>query len=278
MRAKSVLTGALILSLLGLGSARSQTPPGKSGDILPPPRVQEGPVPGSGPFVPHETYPLSPWITYHRDCCWGEMNGNPLLSEIYFRSGVSLPTGGDAIGKLMDTGWTIGGGARALFFNAAVDRAWTIDASITNTINYINRPDSKFTLDILLPIAPFGTVQRVDRVVTLQDYNRTTVNLSLGRERYLWGPAKCGARSWRWGWDAGGRYGSASAAFNEIRHRTDVIGGLFVALHSDLEFPCGGCTFFGGFRAEWGYTWGDILQRASDVSDVNLLVTLGVRF
>ena len=78
----------------------------------------------------------------------------------------------------------------------------------------------------------------------------------------------------------GGAWGSASAEFNEIRHRTDVVGGVLASVHTDLEFPigCCCCVFYTGFRLEWSYIWGDILQRKSDIEEINLLFTLGVRF
>jgi hypothetical protein len=76
----------------------------------------------------------------------------------------------------------------------------------------------------------------------------------------------------------GGGWGSASAEFDEIRHRTDVIGGTFASLHTDLEIPCNCCTFYTGLRLEWAYTWGDILQVQSDVNEFNMLLSFGVRF
>ena len=60
--------------------------------------------------------------------------------------------------------------------------------------------------------------------------------------------------------DAGGRYGSAKIEFHEITHQTSTVGGAFVALHTELEYPCGCCTFLVGFRTEWAYNWMHILQ------------------
>jgi hypothetical protein len=31
-------------------------------------------------------------------------------------------------------------------------------------------------------------------------------------------------------------------------------------------------------RIEWVYTWSDVLQRTSDVQDLSVLLTVGVRF
>jgi hypothetical protein len=148
----------------------------------------------------------------------------------------------------------------------------------------------------------------VDSVTaTVEEYNQTFFNAALGREWYLWGTADCagGKTNWRVGFDAGGGWGSAKADLNysnpdltsanqalaqqgqtldpstvAIRHRTDVVGQVFFALHSDLEVPCGCCIFQAGVRAEYGYIWTDILQsqNRSDLQNVNLLITAGTRY
>ena len=69
------------------------------------------------------------------------------------------------------------------------------------------------------------------------------------RDWWLWGPANCcDGPLWRLGFDFGGRYGSGSARFHEIRHRTDVMGGVWVGVHSDCEIPCGCGWFVGSVR------------------------------
>jgi hypothetical protein len=102
----------------------------------------------------------------------------------------------------------------------------------------------------------------------------------VGREWWLTGPANNPGLRWRFGVDAGGRYGTSRLDLHEARHRTDVIGGAFAAAHTDLEWPCGGCcTFLVGFRGEWDYVWSDIIPGSDgDSQDVNLLVTFGVRY
>jgi hypothetical protein len=47
-----------------------------------------------------------------------------------------------------------------------------------------------------------------------------------------------------------------------------------------VEIPCHCCVFTAGIRTEYGYTWCDILQsqNRTDVQDINLLITVGVRF
>src|SRR5207249_7008425 len=119
-----------------------------------PPQSSEpsaGLPPGAGFDLPFQGTPgPSPWIIYHRDGCWGEMNGTPIMSELYFTSGVSVPMGGRNLGQLLDPGLVIGGGARALFFNAPQTSAWTLDASIININNHA-RPDREFPLSIFVP-------------------------------------------------------------------------------------------------------------------------------
>jgi hypothetical protein len=128
--------------------------------------------------------------------------------------------------------------------------------------------------------------------VTISDLNRTFFNLGGGRDWYLLGrPAptylNCADRGcegggpvWRFGIDGGGRYGTAKLELHELRHRTDTIAGLYIGAHTDVEVPCGCCIFQAGIRFEYDYTWMDILQERNDadVSDINLLLTVGTRF
>jgi hypothetical protein len=108
--------------------------------------------------------------------------------------------------------------------------------------------------------------------------NRTLVGLGGGREYYLWAPADADGRKWRVGFDGGGRYGSQKLDLRETRHISDVIGSVYAAVHTDVEFTCCHALWHTGVRLEWAYTWSDILRRTSDVQDLNLLVTAGVRY
>ena len=83
---------------------------------------------------------------------------------------------------------------------------------------------------------------------------------------------------WRVCLDAGGRYGSSRGDFFEITHETDVIGGMYTGLQTDLEIPCRRCVCHFGARVEYGYTWSDMLQRESDMQDINVLFEIGVRY
>jgi hypothetical protein len=65
-----------------------------------------------------------------------------------------------------------------------------------------------------------------------------------------------------------------------VRHRTDVVGGMFGSIHTDVECPCHGMIFQAGLRAEYGYVWSDVLQRQNnaDLMSINLMVNFGLRF
>ncbi len=239
--------------------------------------------PNPGPAHP------SDWILYRRPyACYCPIGGDgPIQTELYLRSGLSFLVGNDSVySETLTDGWVIQGGGRILFFEAEMDRAWALDFSVSNMWNHGRAQDIHIPLNIIVP-DPFGAPQGV-RVqfgegavpgVTVRDLNRTFFNIAAGRVWYLNNPTRFDGWKWRVGVDVGGRYGTASAQFHQIRQRTDVIGGTFVGFHTDLEVPCGGnAVFLYGMRTEWSYTWSDILQVSSDVQDINLLFNLGIRF
>lgn len=302
MKTTLFLSG-LTAALLGAGAARGQNwaPPSTSpgGLVVPPVQVpqQMGPgapgggVPnggangnGNGPrssddvFVPGR----SSWLTYARPkgCCGPVGGDGPIGYQIYLRTGVSFPFGGFLASQLKP-GWVIDGGLRTLFFNTTLDAAWTIDGGISN-VNYNSTTrDTAILRDVTQTIAG-QQVNIPELIVTPGGLNQTFVNLAFGRELYLWGDSKQAevAPTWRVGWDVGGRWGTEKLVLREIRHRTDTIGGLFGALHTDLEFPCSCCIYHVGARAEYGYVWSDVLQshNNADLNTINLLITAGVRY
>jgi hypothetical protein len=217
------------------------------------------------------------------------MNG-PMMSEVYFRTGLSFPIQRGFFGHTLGTGVEIEAGAAEHFFNHDLDRAWTAGLGVINIYNHGDHPEIKATLRRILVPNSTGTATRIRSLdVSVKYYNRTLADLTLGREWYFYGcpvnSNRCcdGSRNvaWRIGVEGMGDYGSAKVNLNEIKHRSDTIAGLGVALYSDLEVPCGkSCTWIFGFRAEWDYTWSDILQHQNDtdVSDLNFLLTLGFRF
>ncbi len=261
---------------------------------------------------------LSSWILYPRwpGCCCPTGADGPIGMEIFLDAGPSFNVGSDIFGHALATGWEIEGGARTLFFNPECTRAWTVSFAVSNINNHADDQTQRVILTDLTagqaglvttnangqttintvraqqfginPAVLNGTTTQPLAMfpVTVKSLNRTYANLGLGGQWYLWGPAHVeginagGLPNWRVGGEVGGRYGTEKLDLNEIRHRTDTIGGFYVAVYSDVEYHCHCCVFTAGLRTEYGYTWDDILQHQNraDVQDVNVLVTLGVRF
>jgi hypothetical protein len=286
MNMKRVSLGSLVVTLLCLAGIRaddaSAPPVSTSGPSLPAPGnvmapSTDGPLPGGG-------LRTSSWMAYPRcaGCCGPVGANGPLGYEVYVRNGFSFPLGGNPFGARLNTGWDVDAGARTLFFNPELDAAWTVDLSVSNVHNGSNDFTTMYTLTNVKG-GPNGGGAVVPAVsVAVRDLNRTYVNVAVGREWYLWGSADCGKPdvNWRVGFDVGGRYGTEKLEVTNFDHFTDVIAGTFGSIHTDLEIPCGCCIFQAGIRAEYGYTWGDILQRQTDgdVQEINLLFTLGARF
>ncbi|MCI0464754.1 MAG: hypothetical protein L0Z62_48135 [Gemmataceae bacterium] len=299
MSAKISFPSALVLAALSLSMARAQAPPSTpySPSTASPPALgldATAPLPPpGGPGYPNGgPARLSDWINYKRPCsCCEPVGGDgPVQTELYLRGGISIIIDGGVLADTLHSGWIIEGGARSLFFNPDMTAAWAVSYGISNVWNQGKNPNIKVPLSVLVPTPPTpdnpnGGAAPVNfgvdvPGVTIRSFNRTFVNLGVGREWFLFVPSACEGLGWRFGADLGGRWGSANLDLHELRHRTDVIGGVWFALHSDVEIPWGCWNVIAGFRAEWAYTWSDILQRQnkSDLMDVNLLVNLGVRF
>ncbi len=285
MNMKRVSMGSLVVALLCFGAVRADgtaPAPMSAGSLLPAPTSQaapavDSPLPGGGLATTN-------WMAYPRclGCCGPVGADGPLGYEVYIRNGFNFPLGGNPFGTRLNTGWDVDVGARTLFFNPELDAAWTVDLSISNVHNSNNDFATTFGLTNVVP-GPQGSGTLVPAVqVGIRDLNRTYVNVAGGREWYLWGCADCSKPdvNWRIGFDLGGRYGTEKLEVTNFTHFTDVIGGAFGAIHTDLEIPWRGCIFQAGIRGEYGYTWSDILQRQNDgdVQEMNLLFTLGARF
>jgi hypothetical protein len=277
MSTKIVFPCTLVLAVLGVSLVQAQDYRVTPGDLGPPPGMQVDPTRMPAPIAQEAVPPLqvagpglSRWMTYQRpECCGNVGSSGPIGAEIYVLTGLEIPAEGKIFGHVLETGWVVQGGGRTLFFNPAMDRDWNIDLSISNVLNHSQRSDIKVPLNL-------GTT----RNVSVRQMNRTYVNAAFGRDWYFHRPPDAWIPCWRIGLSGGGRLGSEKLELNEIVHRHDVIGGMFVVLSSDVEIPCGCCTFLAGMRAEWGYNWSDVLQHQndSDLQDVNILFTAGVRF
>jgi hypothetical protein len=248
---------------------------------LVPPGTTDGNLPGPAPC--HAA--LSSWILYDRPCgCCGPVGGHgPIQTDLYLRGGASMPMSSSALGGVLDAGWMIQGGARVLFFNAEVDAAWTVDLGVGHINNSAWDKTTQFTLNNVPSVSSNGNVSNIPALnVSVSALNRTYVSLGGGREWYILGSADEQEHStlWRVGIDGGGRYGTAKLDLNEIKHHTDTFAGTYVGLYADLEIPCCACMIEIGLRGEWAYTWTDLLQTQnnSDLQDLSLLFTIGVRY
>jgi hypothetical protein len=305
MSRKKVAVGAVVLIVVGLASARAQGPGGYDSAASPPGASPNGLTSEPISATTRPAPALSRWITGTDPSCCGPLGDQtPLMTELYLDAGPSFPLGDGLLEKGIEHGWAIQGGGRALFFNGLGDAAWTIDLHGLNIYNprdqvaRVSLRGLRFTdvTNVLSPLQASSSVIVPLSSATIGSYNRTFVGLGAGREWYLFGSAgntrtNDGAL-WRIGIDGGGRWGTAKVELRDFqvtdfegrvlvpvkRHRTDVVGAVYAAIHSDVDIPCGCCIFHAGLRAEWDYTWSDILERKSDVMDLNLLVNVGVRY
>jgi hypothetical protein len=279
---KYIWLGCLTLVGFSLGAARAQMEPGAPLVPGPSPALLNASVPLNS--TPKPAPGLSQWIVgTDPDCCGPLSDRTPLQTELFIRSGFSFILGDGQLHDSLDDGWAIEGGGRALLFNERDDAAWSLELGLLNIHNLSDNAPPVTLLNFLVR-SQQGRVIVPEQQVHVTALNRTVLTLGGGREWYLFGSARGtrdgeGAR-WRIGADAGGRYGTAKVEFAEIRHFTDVIAGAYVAVHSDVDIPCGCCTFYGGLRIEYDRTWSDILQiqNKSDLDGINLLLTFGVRY
>ncbi|NBO92058.1 MAG: hypothetical protein EBV06_07050, partial [Planctomycetia bacterium] len=221
---------------------------------------------------------ISSWLAYPRSpiCCGPVGKHGPIFSEIYTRAGVSVPLGVSRFTNDMNAGFTFTVGSRALLFNSATTNAWVFDFGITNTWWSITNAPSFDLINVTLPAGSQGLPPtQGDQTVTPIFMHAITLDLSVGKEHYLWGSAACdGTSKCRIGYDLGGRYGTSRLDLVALRHRKDAVGGFFTAAHLDMECPYGSCMFYTGARIEYGYLFNDILQRFNDTD----LQTINVVF
>jgi hypothetical protein len=310
MSAKAIVTRAVILAVLGGWTARAAAQaPDVPGQPSPTPAAPASPVPAVIPppsqipamqaGLPPGSVP-DPWITYDRPGCCGPIGADgPIDSELYSRSGVSIPTAHDVLHDSLNAGWATEVGGRALFFNKDTTAAWTGDLGIDYTYNDAGG-GHQFLLNVpfVTTVTDPNTFQTITKTVigslptTIRDYQRVAFAIAGGREWYLMQPAYCPGSHWRIGTDIGGRWGTSRLELNDLsfpnmvlfRHLSDVYGAVTVSGHTDLELQIGPASWFlVGFRVEWAYDWSDILKNAtvhqsSNLNEVNLLFNTGFRF
>jgi len=277
--------------LLGLGLAAGQQPSGpatynlpNSPTPMPSPQPQQDPENLSLPRI------LSNWVTY-RDKTPPETEVNApctnfIGSELFLRMGSSTPFGAGVFPAVLNTGWLIEGGARAMLYNDIGDRAWTLQASLSNIYNSAHFNTDKVPIDHVTQVGNPG-MTLTD--ATIRDLNRTFLNVGLGRDWYVWKPKHDAKRvcedflcncTLSFGVDGGFRYGTARVQFDEIEHRTGVLSGAYAAAHTELQIPVGcHCMWELGLRAELGFTNSQFLVQTHEAFyDANVLFNTGIRY
>lgn len=194
--------------------------------------------------------------------------------------GISMANGNGVFGQVLNGGFMIEGGAKALFFDPTQSAAWVLRMGLTLQTH---EPDG-----IPLTFDYFGFDVSVRRLL------RFSGIVSIGRDWFLQGALPIANRpaNIRYGLDLGTRWGTQRVELNvfdgpidpfdgrpDYVRRTNNYGGVALGLHGMVEVPMGSWLLFGGFRFEYGYNWGNILpNQNSNIHDVNLLFTTGFRF
>lgn len=232
----------------------------------------------------------SPWCgeTPAGGCCGPVGANGPIGYESYLRTGPTLISGGGELTRALKTfGWNVQGGGRTLFFDPPGDAAWVFDLGLGFT-NVQGRSVSR-PVDVLTNAVKFGGPggQPTFQAGVL-DLRRTSFNFGVGRDHFLNGPGWVGAEdggNFRFGWDVGGRWGTASVDLEPLlepggyRRRHDVYTAVYAAGQATWEKQMGAWTFYIGGRFEWNYYFTNLLPpNDGDFRDVNLLLVTGVRF
>lgn len=229
---------------------------------------------------------LSPWVATCPEGCNGPFGRHgPIGTEIYFRTGISVPIGGDFYKDRTQVGWNIAGGGRTLLFTPEMDRAWTFDFGIDYTYN--NGGADPVGFEIILPVEPGNPNTTGIERVSLRGLHRTAVRLTAGHEWWIWGPAYgAPGPTWRAGADVGGYLGTAHVDLNgpgeppnDYRRFHDVIGGSILGLHTRFEIPFDGWLLMLGGRFEWRYNRLDMIEtQDGNFHDATFLFDIGLRF
>ncbi len=241
-------------------------------------------APATGlPCAPIPGAAYSPWT--------GDLpvGGNgPITYELFFRSGPNIiADAGGANGALDRSGWVFQAGTRSLLFNRAGDAAWVLELGLSTTTNRGKQLDHPIPV-LASELRGSDPSNTFTIPLGIRTINRTSFNYGIGRDWFLNGPGYLGQApdtNWRFGTDVGGRYGTASIGFEPqddpggYRRRHGIYHGLYVGTQLNWERNMGGWILLAGVRAEYGYTWMNLIPPLNgDIQDVNILLTLGVRF
>ena len=262
-------------------------PPGP--DVPDPLGTLNGPGPAT---LPPGAY-ASPWYTDGPGCCGPVGRNGPVEYELVAATGPDLILGKGRFVERLNTGWTLYGGGRSLFYNRAGDAAWAIDLGLSYQYNRGTVGDF-INLDIRQPSTLNGLTgtrtERPDVLTTsrIRALHRTAVNFAIGRDWWAWGPGAPGTEA---GWNirsgvfVGGRWGTAhvdvlpDADPKQYARRQKVFEGVFGGIHFNAEVPFGSWIWCAGLRAQYGYDFMNIVPPIrGDVQYLDLLVTTGWRF
>jgi hypothetical protein len=275
MSTKTVLGCAVVLAALHAGAALAQE------RVIPAPAPYPAPAATGDLAAPMTTVITDPahpvpsaYITYRSPGCCGHVGAEgPIQGELYVRTGPAVHVGGGFLDHQVDDGWFTSLGGRALFFDPAEIRAFTVDLSLAYIYNNGKGNSPPFTL--------------LDgSSATVRALHRTEGTLTLGHEYYLIGNADSCGRRWRAGWDAGARWGTTRLDLNNpdqanFKRLNSWNWGPVAAIHTDVEIPCGCCKWIVGVRAEWDDTFSNRLAVPAhdhDLSDINLLLNVGIHY
>jgi hypothetical protein len=235
-----------------------------------------------GPGLPPGTYP-SPYYVDGPGCC-GPLGANGRIGyELYSYAGANVPFG-RGLAERLNTGWTVGGGTRTLFFDPTYTSAWVVDLGLSYTHNWGAGSKDPETL--------FLRQSNQERVglAGIRGVHRTSFNFNFGRDVWLMGCGNNGGMQGtnvRVGAWVGGRWGTAHVDLdpldefpgNGYARRQNAFEGFVVGSHITWDTPMGGWILFGGLRAEYGYDWTNLVPPIQgNINNVNIQASLGVRF
>lgn len=275
--------------------------PGSGLPYMPSPMAQPGPTavltapPGTAAHsqLPPGSVP-SPWCggSPAGAACCGPVGANgPVTYELYVRTGPNLIVGGSPnFSAALRGGWVVAGGGRTLLYDTTGDAAWALDLGVGYTYT---RGDQNRVLDVFSPRETdpnTGLLAGPDQIhpFRVRGLYRSSFNYALGRDWFLNGPGYLGAEqasNTRVGFDVGGRWGYSHVELVPVENprnylrRSGTTHGFFLGTNYTWEQPMGSWILVIGGRAEWGITFGNLVPpQNGNLQDVNLLLTIGVRF
>ena len=222
---------------------------------------------------------------------WGEMAASGMKST---PSAVPNFVFGPGLPNYLNTGWSVGGGARTLFFDPTHTAAWTIDLGLSYTHNWGTGSHSPVTLLLRNPPTQNQTTgvitvnPDISALSAINGIHRESFNYNFRHNWWLWGAGNTGGETGtnvRVGGWVGGRYGSSHVDIIPLNQpggysrRQNVFEGFVVGAHVTCEMPMGAWILFGGLRAEYGYDWTNLVPPIQgNLNNANVQVSLGIRF